>query len=59
MNTKFYYLLSAFVFISFTLSAQDVIVKMDKTEIKAKVIEIAETVIKYKKWEMQDGPLYN
>lgn len=44
---------------SFAAEGQDVIVKSDKTEIKAKVAEVTETAIKYKKWEMQDGPLYN
>ena len=39
--------------------AQDIIVKNDKTEIKAKIEEITETVIKYKKFEMLDGPVYN
>jgi hypothetical protein len=39
--------------------AQDVIVKTDKSEIKAKVVEIADLSIKYKKWDNQDGPLYN
>lgn len=39
--------------------AQDVIVKNDKTEIKAKIEEVTETTIKYKKFEMLDGPTYN
>jgi hypothetical protein len=39
--------------------AQDIIVKNDKTEIKAKIEEITETTIKYKKFEMLDGPIYN
>lgn len=39
--------------------AQDVIVKNDKTEIKAKIEEVTETTIKYKKFEMLDGPIYN
>ena len=39
--------------------AQDIIVKNDKTEIKAKIEEFTETTIKYKKFEMLDGPIYN
>lgn len=39
--------------------AQDIIVKNDKTEIKAKIEELTETTIKYKKFEMLDGPSYN
>lgn len=39
--------------------AQDIIVKNDKTEIKSKVTEILEDVIKYKKFEMLDGPIYS
>jgi len=41
------------------LCAQDIIIKNDKTEIKCKVAEITVESIKYKKWEMPDGPLYN
>lgn len=37
----------------------DTIVKNDKTEIKAKIEEVTETTIKYKKFEMLDGPTYN
>ncbi|HTL08357.1 MAG TPA: hypothetical protein VL307_08885 [Chitinophagaceae bacterium] len=39
--------------------AQDIIVKSDRTEIKAKVAEITESLIKYKNWDNLDGPLYN
>jgi hypothetical protein len=45
--------------LSFTSIAQDIIVKNDKTEIKAKIEELTETTIKYKKWDMLDGPIYN
>jgi len=41
------------------LCSQDVIIKKDQTEIKSKIIEIAESTIKYKKWESLDGPTYN
>jgi hypothetical protein len=45
----------------FVLSAlaQDIIIRTDKTELKVKVIELTDDKIKYKKWEMQDGPIYN
>lgn len=39
--------------------AQDIIVKNDKTEVKAKIEELTETTIKYKKFEMLEGPIYN
>jgi len=42
-----------------TTNAQDIIVKNDKTELKAKILEITEASIKYKKFEMQDGPIYS
>ncbi|MGN6401165.1 MAG: hypothetical protein ACTHMD_11970 [Flavisolibacter sp.] len=38
--------------------AQDVIVKNDKSEIKAKVTEILDAAIKYKNWDNLEGPLY-
>ena len=55
------HLLTAFsILLSFFASfGQDIIVKTDKTEIKSKVAEITETVIKYKKWDNPEGPLYN
>lgn len=39
--------------------AQDIIIKNDKTEIKAKVLELTEDVIKYRKFEVLDGPIYS
>ena len=41
------------------VQAQDVIIKNDKVKISAKVIEITDTHIKYRKWENLEGPLYN
>ena len=41
------------------LFAQDVIIKVDKEEIKAKVIEINQQVVKYKRFDSLDGPIYN
>lgn len=39
------------------LFSQDLIIKNDKSEIKAKVIEIQEASIKYKLFDFQEGPL--
>jgi len=39
--------------------SQDIIVKKDYSEIKAKVIEIQENLIKYKPYDFRDGPLRN
>ncbi|TCC98393.1 outer membrane beta-barrel protein [Pedobacter hiemivivus] len=41
------------------LKAQDVIVKTNKEEVKAKVLDVEESVIKYKKIDFQDGPTYS
>ncbi len=38
--------------------AQDLIVKKDQTEIQAKVTEVSENTIKYKKWSNREGPAY-
>ena len=43
----------------YSATAQDLIIKMDKKEVKAKVLEVAEDVIKYKKFEKLDGPTYS
>lgn len=43
----------------YSATAQDLIIKMDKKEIKAKVLEVSEDVIKYKKFEKLDGPTYS
>ncbi len=42
-----------------SLWAQDIIIKKNGDEVKVKVVEITGTVIKYKKWENIDGPIYN
>lgn len=41
------------------LYPQDVIYKNDKSEIKAKVLEILDKEIKYKKFDFLDGPTYS
>jgi len=45
--------------IATSVFSQDIIVKTDKTEIKSRVQEITETVIKYKTWDNQNGPIYS
>jgi len=52
-------LLVVFGTLGLNIFAQDIIIKNDKTEYKVKVTEIGEDAIKYKKWEMPDGPVYN
>ncbi len=42
----------------FSVTAQDLIVKIDATEIKSKVLEIAPDVVKYKKFSNLEGPTY-
>ncbi len=46
-------------FVTFFTSAQDVIYKNDKKEIKSKIIEVLDNEIKYKKFEFLDGPTYS
>jgi hypothetical protein len=53
-----YVLLVFMLMASFSLSAQDIIIKKDGTEIQAKVTEVNELDIKYKKFDNQDGPVY-
>jgi hypothetical protein len=40
-------------------NGQDIILKIDGNEIKAKVLEITDTQIKYKDFDFQDGPTRN
>ena len=47
------------ILITSTAKSQDIIIKNDKMEIKAKVSEITEDLIKYRKWDNLDGPIYN
>lgn len=39
--------------------AQDVIVKQDKTSIQATVTEITDEIVRYKRFDMPDGPVYS
>ena len=40
------------------LNAQDIIVLRDATEIEAKVIEVTDSQISYKRFDNPDGPMY-
>lgn len=51
--TLFLLFLSAFIN---CINAQDIITKIDNTEIKAKIIEISTTELRYKKFEYLEGP---
>lgn len=46
-------------FTGLNLKAQDIIVKTNKEEIKAKVLDVEESVIRYKKIDFQEGPTYS
>lgn len=41
-----------------TSHAQDLITKNDGTDIKAKILEVSPTEVKYKNWDNQDGPTF-
>lgn len=43
---------------SFSIVAQDVIVKRDKSEIQALILRVDEKNVEYKKWDNQGGPTY-
>jgi len=45
--------------LSFNAIAQDIILKQDGSEIKAKVLEITDQQIKYKNFDFQNGPTRN
>ncbi|MCM1300978.1 MAG: hypothetical protein NC226_04580, partial [Bacteroides cellulosilyticus] len=56
-NKKFGILLAALCSVA-TLSAQDRIVKTDRTQIEARVLEIGPEQIRYKRFSNPDGPTY-
>jgi hypothetical protein len=39
--------------------SQDIIGKLDKSKIEAQIVEISATIIKYRKFQNLDGPLYS
>ena len=47
------------ILISHNIYSQDIITKKDGTDIKAKVSEISDSEVKYKKYENPDGPTYS
>ena len=55
---KIYFCLPAILTGVLQLSAQDIITKCNGEEIAAKVAEIGDTQIKYRKYENAQGPLY-
>lgn len=55
-NLCFFLLLSGWGLKGFS---QDIIFKNDKSEVKAKVLEILDREIKYKKWDFMEGPTYS
>lgn len=48
-----------FLLVSAEMSAQDLIIKSDGEEIKAKVLSVEEHKVSYKKWTNQNGPTYS
>ena len=50
---------AAFMLLSTTVSAQDVIVKKNGEEIRAKVEEVGEQSIRYRKFTNLTGPVYS
>lgn len=59
MYSKKLIVVLSLLFCFLTGAAQDVIVKRDGSQLSGKVIEITETVVKYKKADNPDGPLYS
>ena len=58
MKKKFL-ILVAIIGFGFSANSQDVILKQDGSEIKAKVLEITDQQIKYKDFDFQSGPIRN
>lgn len=56
---KLFTLLTLIALSSVFVSAQDIILKRDGSEIKAKVLEITDQQIKYKDFDFQNGPTRN
>jgi len=50
---------TAFSCICLKINAQDIIYTISKDSILAKIIEVNDTDIKYKKWENIEGALYS
>ena len=56
-NLYKYLIIIALCVTSINTNAQDIITKKDGTDISAKVLEVTTTVIKYKRFENQNGPV--
>jgi hypothetical protein len=52
-------LFTLFLFSGYLCHSQDIILKTDKSELKAKVVEINDAEVKYKKWDNLEGPVYS
>lgn len=59
MYSKKLIVVLSLLFCFLTAAAQDVIVKKDGSQLAGKVIEVTESVVKYKKVDNLDGPLYS
>ena len=55
---KKFFLIVVFLICGLSLSAQDIITKTDGTDIKAKVTEVGQDQISYKKFSNPEGPTY-
>ena len=49
---------AAMLFAAFPSFAQDIITKKDGTDIQAKVLEVNENEVKYKRYDYLDGPIF-
>lgn len=58
MYKKFFISVAVFSLVSFRVSAQDVIITRDSKKIEARVLEVNEETIRYKKYSNPDGPEY-
>jgi hypothetical protein len=58
MIKKYYILFILAGFIHVKTSAQDTIIKRNKEQIIAKILEISSTEIKYRRADLPDGPIY-
>ena len=58
MNSRSFVVLIC-ISLSYLTFAQDIITKRDGVDIEAKVLEVSDEYVKYKKFDYQDGPTYN
>jgi hypothetical protein len=56
MKTKLFFLVILVTFVTNSVFSQDIIVKKDKSTVRAKIIEIGETSIKYNLFEFPNEP---